>query len=435
MKNAFLFLSTWMMLIVGSMLFFLLYDFNTKQVIVAVLDSGVNTHHELLKDRVMQGYDFVDRDHSPEDGNGHGTHVAGIVAQQTSKTKIMPIRMIGKEGKLGINSFLPILYAITHGADIINMSYSEESNLAVRLIVWLGEKKGVMFVAATGNDGKKQISYPAAYKGVYAIAASDEENNGLYENSNINSNVTFVTPGVEIKSAGRGNHQYTRKTGTSMASAYMAGTLAYFKEKNPDDSNDEIIKKVRKTSNQWGSYEIVDLKKEQTLQENKAYLWLQKPDMFTTKDRTTFVVHTSNASETQVVQNDKPLLEKSGDVNRSFHIPIEEGENEFRVIVKKGTVTQSKYFSVIRDETKPQIKTSLVNERGSYFLKIKINEPYLKELYVNGNAKEITFDSFNLPSHEELTLKVDSYDFPMMIEATDYSGNKEESSLTSDIFP
>jgi len=435
MKNAFLFLSTWTMLILGFILFFLWYDFNTKQVIVAVLDSGVNPNHELLKERVLKGYDFVDRDHVPMDKNGHGTHVAGIIAQNTSKAKILPVRMIGEEGKVGINSFLPILYAITHGADIINMSYSEEPSVAVRFVVWLGEKKGVMFVAATGNDGKKKISYPAAYKGVYAIAASDEETNELYENSNINRRVEFITPGVNIKSAGMHEHQYTQKTGTSMASAYMSGVMAYFKEKNPKKSNEEIVKKIKKTSNQWGSYEIVDLNKEKTLKENKAYVWIQKPDMFTTKKQTKFVVHTNNAEKTKVFQNDQPLTEKNGDENQTFHVPLEEGENEFRVVVEKGNVTQSKYFSVIRDETKPTINVSLSNEKGSYFLKIKTNEPYLKEIYVNGNAKEITFDSFNLPSHEEMTLKVDSYDFPMTIRATDYSGNEEERTVSSDIFP
>src|SRR5262245_20673171 len=101
--------------------------------VVAVVDTGVQADHPDLAGRLLSGKDFVDNDDTPQDGNGHGTHVSGIVAADTGngigvesvapEAKVLPIRVLGDDGSGDIANIVKgIDYAVAQNADVINLS-------------------------------------------------------------------------------------------------------------------------------------------------------------------------------------------------------------------------------------------------------------------------------------------------------------------------
>lgn len=214
----------------------LLLDFDTKETIVAVLDTGVNPQHELLQDKVLPGYDFIDFTAHAGDENGHGTHVAGIIAKVSPKAKIIPIKVINEQDQVK-NTSLGIMYAIWHGADIINMSFADSFSVWTWLAIQYGSIKDVQFVASAGNAGIEDAYYPAKYKPVYSISGWDQERDDIF--GNYGKEVQYVTPGRDIESAGL-DGGYTLKSGTSMSAAFFSGILGVLKEATPDLGVDDL---------------------------------------------------------------------------------------------------------------------------------------------------------------------------------------------------
>lgn len=191
----------------------------TSTVTVAVIDSGVDRTHEDLAGRVLQGYDFIDLDNDPSDLNGHGTHVAGIIAAATNngkgvagvgqKVNILPVRAFDANGRSTTYSVVNgIDYARDAGAKIVNMSFGSyyydqfDYDAIVR-----GRNAGVLYVVAAGNEGNNNDgamhSYPASYDldNIISVAASTQNDN-LASWSNYGQTTVDVTaPGVNIMSA------------------------------------------------------------------------------------------------------------------------------------------------------------------------------------------------------------------------------------------
>lgn len=234
------------------------------EVIVAVLDTGVDDSHPLLQGKVIQGYDFVDFDSVSDDMDGHGTHVAGIIASKAPEAKILSVRVISSDNRL-LNTHLAILYAIAKGASIINMSYAESYHWLTEMAIRYGQLKGVVFVASAGNKGINDTFYPAKYKGVFSISGLNEQENAVY--GNYGAQVNYLAPSVSIRSAGL-NGSYTTKSGTSMASAYVSGVLAFLKTNQPAltknglvailDENAKTLKVVHENTDHSVLYKIVD---------------------------------------------------------------------------------------------------------------------------------------------------------------------------------
>lgn len=141
---------------------------NDKEVIVAVIDTGVDYTHSFLKDRMIAGYDFVNNDSDPMDEHVHGTHIAGIIAESTTdNVKIMPIRALNENGN-GYDSNIAkgIHYAVDKGASIVNMSfqgkeYSEHLAEAIDYAL----SNNVLVVVASGNKSDDTANYyPASEK-------------------------------------------------------------------------------------------------------------------------------------------------------------------------------------------------------------------------------------------------------------------------------
>jgi subtilisin family serine protease len=238
------------------------------EVIVAVIDSGIDLTHPDLKDNLwtnpaeakglagvdndgngykndVHGYDFYYSKGDPTDQTGHGTHVAGIIAALKNdlgsvgvapKVKIMALRFIGPSGTGSTSDAIDaIYYAIRNGAKVISASwggtgYSSYLAQAIKD----AQAAGIVFVAAAGNSSKDTSStpyYPANYDGVVSVASSGE-GDYLASYSNYSSNaVTIAAPGDQIYSTYlKGGYEYL--SGTSMAAPQVSGAIALALSKN-----------------------------------------------------------------------------------------------------------------------------------------------------------------------------------------------------------
>jgi serine protease len=158
-------------------------------IVVAVVDMGVRLDHPDLKANLLPGYDFVDGDNDPSpvsSSEGHGTHVAGLVAAHGLATgvapdaRVLPVRVLNAQGGDESAVALGILWAANliptnpnpHKADVVNLSLGAGAySSLIADAVTRAQTSGVIVVAAAGNDGSATVSYPAALPGVIAVTA------------------------------------------------------------------------------------------------------------------------------------------------------------------------------------------------------------------------------------------------------------------------
>jgi serine protease len=188
-------------------------------VTVAVLDTGVayanrgrfRRSPDFGRFQFVKGYDFVGRDPYPNDRNGHGTFVAGVIAEETNNrygltgvaygAKIMPVRVLDTEGEGEASTIaLGVRFAVDHGAQVINLSLEFSPGVTASDIPELIEalryahRRGVLVVAAAGNEGHAAIAYPARGPDVMSVGATTERG-CLAQYSNDGSGLTLVAPG------------------------------------------------------------------------------------------------------------------------------------------------------------------------------------------------------------------------------------------------
>lgn len=254
----------------------------SNDVIVAVVDTGVLLSHPDLQGQLVTGYDFITDLTSANDGDGldsnpddpgdnpgassfHGTHVAGTIAAVTNNgvgvagiawnAKVMPLRALGVNGGTSYDVMQAILYAAgldndsgtlpSQAADIANLSlggpgYSQLEQDAYQQAV----EAGLIIIAAAGNEGSVNASYPAAYTGVTAVSAVDAQQL-LTNYSNYGSWIDVTAPGGDLSNDDNSDGQpdgvmstiatddagprvanYAFSQGTSMASPHVAGVAA-----------------------------------------------------------------------------------------------------------------------------------------------------------------------------------------------------------------
>lgn len=211
---------------------------SAKGVVVAVIDSGVQANHPDLVGHVVPGWDFTTNTAGgTKDGYGHGTHIAGIIAATannargvaglTPEAKIMPLRVLDDDGAGWASDVAKALrFAADHGAKVANISLASRYSAPVEDAVKYAQGKGVIVVAAAGNDKAEgnPVSYPAALPGVIGVGADDSAGR-VASFSNTGSYVDVTAPGVSILSTYTGS-DYESMSGTSMATPYVSATVA-----------------------------------------------------------------------------------------------------------------------------------------------------------------------------------------------------------------
>ncbi len=208
----------------------------SKKVKVAIIDSGVDLDHPDLQDNIGSlGHDWVEDDDVPNDVNGHGTHVAGIVAAVMNNSlgiagianiTLHVERILDASGAGSpLDAILAIENAVKSGARVITASWGSfgSSQLLKDIKEWAFDQ-GALIIAAAGNYGQHREFYPAAFPKVLAVSAVSPSL-AHYSLSNRGPWVDVAAPGVNIRSAIPGGG-YGNKTGTSMAAPHVAGVAA-----------------------------------------------------------------------------------------------------------------------------------------------------------------------------------------------------------------
>jgi len=252
-------------------------QYGTAGVVVAVIDTGIDPAHPLLRNSLVSGYDFVRdipgppsefEDLDPETRSifspyttaildtfgttnpyttaildqftasrldprrlpphfGHGTMVAGLVRLVSPGAKIMPLKPFGADGKAKLFTLLQSIYfAVDNGAKVINMSLSlAASSAELEAAIEYAASKGVVVVASVGNSGQEIMSYPAGYKEVIGVASTN-----LFDHPSIFSNfgdnvTTLAAPGEALITLYPGG-RYAAGWGTSFSTPLVSGTVA-----------------------------------------------------------------------------------------------------------------------------------------------------------------------------------------------------------------
>jgi serine protease len=235
---------------------------------VAVIDTGVTKVPDLQNTEFVEGYDFVNDQVEARDDNGHGTHVAGTIAQSTNnnygvagiayKAKIMPLKVLSASGGGTVADIAEsIKFAADHDAEVINMSLGGggENKLMQEAIDYAYDK-GVVIIAAAGNENRNSSSYPARYPKVISVSATDSAGNKA-PYSNYGAGVDISAPGgsetgkiiQETIKGTNGQPEFIGLQGTSMASPHVAGVAALIKAsgiESPQQVTEILQQSVRK---------------------------------------------------------------------------------------------------------------------------------------------------------------------------------------------
>lgn len=233
-----------------------------RNVKMAVLDTGIDYNHKNLKNYVNKslGKNFTSNDTSDfMDRQGHGTHVAGTIASYGEISGVMqeatlvPVKVLGDNGSGSTYNIMQgLIHATNEDVDVVNMSirgwnYSEGMDNACRT----AESRGVIVVAATGNDSMSQIGYPARYDSVLSVGAVDSSGRRASFSNYGEGGVGVMAPGVDIYSTFL-NNKYMYMSGTSMATPHVAGVAGLIKSVNRNISASKAKEIIKNTANYAG---------------------------------------------------------------------------------------------------------------------------------------------------------------------------------------
>ena len=259
-----------------------------KGVVVAVIDTGVAYENydkfhcveDLAQTRFVKGWNFVAGNEHANDDHGHGTHVAGTIAQSTNNgvgvvgvapaAAIMPIKVLSARGTGKISDIAEgIRFAADHGAKVINMSLGGPMGSSVlESAVRYAHRKGVVIVCAAGNSNSENVGYPARYPQCIAVSATRFDDQLTFY-SNRGKRIDIAAPGgdMNVDQNGDGykdgvlqntialmdptNETYALYQGTSMAAPHVAGAAALLVA-NGITRPDAVLERLKETARKDG---------------------------------------------------------------------------------------------------------------------------------------------------------------------------------------
>ncbi len=260
------------------------WDVSTGQgVLVAVLDTGIayetfdvyQQAPDLSNTHFMPGYDFINNDQHANDDEGHGTHVAGTIAQSTNNNQgvsgvafgatLLPVKVLDSRGQGSYDTIAQgIIYAADRRAKVINMSLSGQAgSSALAEAINYATRKGALVVAAAGNSGGA-VEYPAAYDSVLAVGSVGFNRNRVGY-SNFGPQIELVAPGGDtdadlngdghpdgiLQQTFRGsvtNFGFYFYEGTSMAAPHVSGVAALLFARNPAATAGQVRQVLQSTA-------------------------------------------------------------------------------------------------------------------------------------------------------------------------------------------
>ncbi|WP_371798881.1 S8 family peptidase [Streptomyces sp. NBC_01707] len=213
-----------------------------------VIDTGIRVTHKEFEDRASSGFDAVDNDDSADDGNGHGTHVAGTIAGATfgvaKKTKIVAVRVLDDSGSGTTEQVVAGIDWVTahhEGPSVANMSLGGGADPALDAAVQKAIASGVTFAVAAGNESADAgEGSPARVPEAITVASStvDDEQSSF---SNYGPVVDIYAPGSDITSSWNDSDDATNTiSGTSMATPHVVGAAAVYLAGHPDATPAEV---------------------------------------------------------------------------------------------------------------------------------------------------------------------------------------------------
>lgn len=229
-----------------------------KSVHIGVVDTGADYSHPDLKSSLGQGFNCIHSYASPDDDNGHGTHICGTIAASAGETGIKgmapaaivhPVKAFDKQGAAYVSDIIKAIdWCTSNGMDIINMSFGMQTRSQALLdAIKNAASKGVIIVSSAGNEGKRTgIDYPARFKNTIAVGALDKKRK-IASFSNRGKQVDLYAPGDKIYSTWLSG-KYGLLNGTSMATSHVTGTIALLLSINPKLTSYQIKRILRQTS-------------------------------------------------------------------------------------------------------------------------------------------------------------------------------------------
>ena len=260
------------------------YDGDT--IIVAVLDTGIDLHNGFFQGETIRSdsHDFTESPNGIQDQFGHGTHVAGIIADATpANVELLILRVFDDNGESSWSWIsAAIQYAVDKGADVLNLSFGDDTETGDPLasVLDAAEASGMVVVCAAGNESPGTVWYPANKPSTIAVTNINKKEQ-LASDSSYGDTVDFCAPGVNIISATKNPNadgtSYTQSmSGTSMATPHVAAEFAYLKMKNPDMTPAELKQEAIRLSCDLG---------EEGWDNKFGHGYIDLTDYFETKER------------------------------------------------------------------------------------------------------------------------------------------------------
>jgi parallel beta-helix repeat protein len=380
------------------------FETGSKDIKIAIIDTGIDYNHPDLSNYVDGGYDWVNDDPDPMDDHGHGSHCAGIAASTMgngigiagiSQSSLMAEKVLNESGA-GYSSSLAsgIIHAADMGANIISLSLaSTESSAAVEDACNYAWSKGCIIVAASGNT-HDSISYPAAFDPVIAVGSIGPSNE-LSSFSNFGYEQELVAPGENILSTVL-NNSYENKWGTSMAAPHVAGIAALVLSRYPDMSNNDMRVHLTDTAEDLGAEgwdETYGYGKVNAFEALAIYI----PDTFPTiqdavnnvTNGSTIIVRPGTYTENVIIDRELKIIAGSENISDTFVMPEVANEPVFSVKANNVTI---RGFSITDNVCNSNAGVSLDNVMGCNIAENEIGNMTYGILLSNSSSNNVVLN-------------------------------------------